>query len=72
MATFKVIDVRRIPTPDETRIGQFDTVVTYKLSDLEVFMVRIPKDKVDETDVVKAVKEDLETKNRIVGKEFQL
>lgn len=72
MATFKVVDHRRIPSPDDARIGQLDTLITYKLSDLEIFVVRIPKDRVDEGEIVQAVKEDIEATKRFVGKEFNL
>jgi hypothetical protein len=72
MSSFKVIDRRRIPSPDDDRVGQFDTIIIYKLSDLEVHPVRIPKDNVTEADIVEAVRADIEATKRFVGQEFQL
>ena len=72
MPTFKVIDVRRIPTPDADRVGQMDTLVTYQLSPLQTYMVRIPNDKPDAAAIIEAVKKDLDDTQRFVGKEFEL
>jgi len=72
MATFTVKDVRRVPSPDEGRAGQMDTLVTYELDPFRVYMVKIPKSELTEADVVEAVKKDLEGIQRFIGKELQL
>jgi len=72
MATFKVLDVRKIPSPDEGRAGMLDHLVTYQLDAFRTYMVRIPKDKISEEDLTEAVKKDLEGIERFTGKEFSL
>jgi len=72
MATFKVLDVRKLPSPEEPRIGKLDHLVTYQLDPFRTYMVRIPKDDITEADVVEAVKKDLESIERFTGKEFTL
>lgn len=72
MATFKVLDVRRVPSPDNDRVGRMDSLVTYQLDPFRTYMVRIPKDDIVEADILAAVKKDLEGIERFTGKEFQL
>lgn len=70
MAKFKVLDVRKIPSPDEGRVGRLDHLVTYQLDPFRTYMVRVPKDSIEENDIVEAVKADLEAIERFTGKEF--
>jgi len=72
MGTFKVLDVRKIPSPDDSRVGKLDHLVTYQLDAFRTYMVRIPKDVIEESDVIEAVKKDLESIERFTGKEFTL
>jgi len=72
MAKFKVLDIRKIPSPDETRIGQLDHLVTYKLDEFRTYMVRIPMSTITADDIKAAVKADLEAIERFTGKEFEL
>jgi len=72
MATFKVLDIRKIPSPDSNRAGRLDHLVTYQLDAYRTYMVRIPKETIDEKDIIDAVKGDLAGIERFTGKEFQL
>lgn len=72
MAKFKVLDVRKIPSPDEARVGRLDHLVTYQLDPFRTYMVRIPKDSIEESDIMEAVKADLESIERFTGKEFSI
>jgi len=72
MATFKVLDVRKIPSPEDTRVGKLDHLVTYQLDPFRTYMVRIPKDTIEEADITEAVKKDLEAIERFTGKEFSI
>lgn len=72
MATFKIKDVRKIPSPDNERVGRLDYLVTYELDPFRVYMVRIPKDVLTEDDIKAAVKKDLEGIAQFTGKEFPL
>jgi len=70
MATFKVLDVRKIPSPEDARVGKLDHLVTYQLDAFRTYMVKIPKDTIEEADIKEAVKKDLEAIERFTGKEF--
>jgi len=70
MAKFKVLDVRKIPSPDAGRAGRLDHLVTYQLDPFRTYMVRVAKDVISEADLVEAVKSDLEAMERFAGKEF--
>lgn len=70
MAKFTVLDVRKIPSPEEHRVGQLDHLVTYQLDAFRTYMVRIPKDSIEESDIIEAVKADLESIERFTGKEL--
>lgn len=72
MAAFKVLDVRKIPSPEEHRVGKLDHLVTYQLDPFRTYMVRIPKDVIEASDIIEAVKKDLEAIERFTGKEFEL
>jgi len=72
MATFKVLDIRKIPSPETGRAGRLDHLITYQLDAFRTYMVRIAKEVIDEKDVIDAVKGDLEGIERFTGKEFQL
>lgn len=72
MATFKVLDVRRVPSPDNDRVGKMDQLVTYQLDPFRTYMVRIAKDTIEESDILEAVKKDLAAIERFTGKEFNL
>lgn len=70
MAKFKVLDVRKIPSPDIGRAGRMDHLVTYQLDAFRTYMVRIPNETIDDKDVIEAVKVDLAGIERFTGKEF--
>lgn len=70
MDTFKVIDVRRVPSADPARLGKLDHLVTYQLDAYRTYMVTIPKDELTEDVIKTAVAADLEAMQRFVGKEF--
>lgn len=72
MATFKVLDVRKIPSPEDSRVGKLDHLVTYQLDPFRTYMVRIAKDVIEAGDIKDAVKKDLEAIERFTGKEFEL
>lgn len=72
MARFKVVDVRKIPSALNNRIGKMDFLVTYQIDALRTSMVTISKDELTEQDIVAAVKADLEQIERYTGKEFEI
>ena len=72
MATFKVLDVRKVPSVAEGRAGKLDFWVTYKLDEFRTYTAIVPKDTVTEEDIKAAVRADLESIERFTGKEFEL
>jgi len=70
MAKFKVLDIRKLPSPDASRVGHLDHLVTYQLDPLRTYFVRIPKDVLEEKDIVDAVTAELASIERFTGKEF--
>ena len=70
--SFKVIDTRRIPSSDPTRLGKLDWLVTYQLDAYRTYMVTIPKDELTEDEIKEAVRKDIEAIGRWVGQEFTL
>jgi len=70
--SFKVIDTRRIPSAEPTRIGKLDWLVTYQLDAYRTYMVTIPQDELSEADIKDAVRKDIEAIGRWVGQEFTL
>ena len=70
--TFKVIDSRRIPSPDDDRRGRFDWLVTYQLDPLRTFIVRITVDDLTEEIIRDHVRKDLDSMKRFTGREFSL
>jgi len=70
--TFKIIDTRRIPSPDADRVGRLDYLVTYQLDPLRTFIVRIPVDDLTEEIIRDHVRKDLDSMKRFAGREFSL
>ena len=70
--TFKVIDVRRIPSAAPNRTGKLDHLVTYQLDPFKTYMVVIAEDTLTDENLKAAVKKDLEAMERFSGKEFSI
>lgn len=70
--SFKVIDTRRIPSSEPTRIGKLDWLVTYQLDAYRTYMVTIPQDTLSEDLIKEAVRKDIEAIGRWTGHEFTL
>jgi len=69
---FKVIDVRRIPSAEPSRIGKLDYLITYQLDPMRVYMVTIAQDALTEAIIQDAVRKDVEAISRWSGKEFTI
>ena len=69
---FKIIDTRRIPSAEPSRVGKLDYLVTYQLDAYRTYMVTIPADELTEDAIREAVRKDLEAMSRFVGKELNL
>jgi hypothetical protein len=72
MATFKVIDIRRVPSAEPNRVGKLDYLVTYQLDPFRTYMLTIAADELTDQLLVEAVKKDLASMERFAGREFSL
>ena len=68
----EIIDVRPVPSTDPNRLGKMDTLVTYRVDQFRVYVVRIPKEEVTEEDIRKAIKEQLEKVVKWAGRRLTL
>lgn len=71
-AEFKVIDTRRLPSPDPARMGQWDTLVVYELDPMRRYSVLVPGDPLTKEALVAAVKADLAERGQWQDQTFQL
>lgn len=72
METFKIIDVRRVPSAYPDRLGKLDYLVTYQLDAYRTYMVAIPKDELSDEIIKDAVKKDLSAMEKFTGREYEL
>lgn len=73
MAKFRITDTRQFPAADPTRVGKFDTIIVYQMIETgQIYFVTIPKSKVTDTDIKKAVGEDVASRSAMIGKEFEI
>lgn len=56
---FKVIDTRRLPSPDLQRMGKWDTLVIYETDPRNRYSVLVPEDPLTKEALIAAVKADL-------------
>jgi len=68
--SFKVIDVRRIPSAEPSRVGKLDFLVTYQLDAYRTYMVTIPRDELSEDVIREAVSKDIAAIEKWTGTEF--
>ena len=67
---FTVQDLRRLPSPDPTRMGKEDVIVTYQLADGGFRLVRLPSEGFDEDKLKAAVARELAERAKWAGKKF--
>ena len=68
----EIIDVRPVPSTDPQRLGQMDTLVTYRVDQFRVYVVRIPKENPTEEEIKAAIKKQLETVLKWSGRRLRL
>ena len=69
--TFKVFDIRRVPSADVERIGKYDQLVMYELDPMRRYILRIPEEEYSEERMIRAVKEDITKREEITGKGYE-
>lgn len=72
MANVTVTDVRKTLATSGPRIGQVETLVTYRAEDGQLFLTVIPKDAPTAQDIQAAIREDMKMRSEHLGKTFSV
>jgi len=68
----EIVSVLDIPSPDPTRLGKVDMMVTYRVDPLHSFTIRIPKEGATTASIKAAVQADWNTRKDLIGAKFTL
>lgn len=68
MAAVKIIDARQIVNPGGPRVGQVDTLVTFQDENGDQRMVTIPKPDPTEEEVRLAIRKEIESRSKLIGR----
>ena len=71
-ATVKLIDTRRLPSPDADRLGKFDVLIIYETAAGQRGFVRVPVEDLTDEAIAVAVKADLAERAAWAGREISL
>lgn len=69
---FEILAMVDLPAIDPDRRGKTDVFVTYRLGPYQSGQVRVPKESFTEKKMLEAVRKDIETKAKYVGKKFKV
>jgi len=68
----EVVSVLDIPSPDPTRLGKTDVMITYRVDPLHSFTIRMPKEEATAAKIKAAIQADWNTRKEIIGAKFTL
>jgi len=68
----EIVSVLDIPSPDATRLGKTDVMVTYRVDPLHSFTIRVPKEEATTAKIKAAVQADWNTRKELIGAKFTL
>ena len=68
----EIVSVLDIPSPEPTRLGKTDVMITYRVDPLHSFSIRIPKEDSSDEKIKKAIQADWDTRKKIIGAKFTL
>lgn len=72
MAEAKILDLRRVPSTLDGRVGKTDAIIFYQVEGGRVYMVRVPEEGLTESGALAAVKKDAEERAKFIGKSVTL
>jgi hypothetical protein len=73
MATYKILDVRKIPTRDAKRAGQFDTLITYTdPATSAAYLAIVPGEKPSDAAIKAVIQEEAKHRLNLIGKEITI
>jgi hypothetical protein len=68
----EIVSVLDIPSPEPTRLGKSDVMVTYRVDPLHSFTIRMPKEDSTPAKIKAAIQADWNTRKEIIGAKFSL
>jgi hypothetical protein len=71
-ATATILDAIEIASPDPSRVGKKDLVVTYQTDPANKYVVRVPVEAADGPALADAIKQDVARRAALIGKSIPL
>lgn len=68
MAQVKLLEMRRIPSPDPARVGKFDVLVVYELEDRSQHATLLPEEGLTDQKLAEQIKKEAGERARLIGK----
>lgn len=68
----RILDTRKLPSADPSRVGKSDYVVTYQVDSLRSHYVILPKDTPTEAEIQAAIKAEEKARATVVGRSFTI
>jgi len=68
----EIVSVLDIPSPEATRMGKMDVMVTYRVDPLHSFTIRIPKEEATKERIRAAIQADWNTRKEMIGAKITL
>ncbi|MEM3844060.1 hypothetical protein [Metallosphaera sp.] len=70
--TVEVLSVSEVPAIEPNRLGQMDTLITYRVDPLHIFSFRVPQTNMTAQQIAAAVKADYAKRKGIVGMQVEV
>jgi hypothetical protein len=68
----RIVDVRKLPSPDPQRYGKDDAIVLYELAPGTRYSVRLPAENLTDATITAAIRADMTERGKWQGKQLQL
>jgi len=68
----EIISVLDIPSPEPTRLGKTDVMVTYRVDPMHSFTIRVPKENSTKAEIEAAIRKDWATRKEVIGAKITL
>jgi hypothetical protein len=68
----KIVDTRRLPSPDPERVGKLDVMVVYQLPDKTNRVLRLPAEDLTDEKLKTAIAADVKELAALKGKTIQI
>lgn len=68
----KIFDIRKVPSAEAARVGEYDQLVMYELDPMRRYIVKIPEKEFTEERMKQAIKEDMAERAKYAGHEYEI